>query len=309
MTTHDAATKSPKRCATQPGSVDRLVHWLVCRSAAGSPTELAARLEEEWLADLRSRSTALSKLRFALGCCWARYVISHDYVAASASPAAVGQRALALLGSDDASWFSRRTSVLLAIAALHVAVFYGFVSGLGHQIISRMPSSLIGIFPAPQPLPHEDPQPPKLNRHSLESQLGKPDIPQIDLHPLIYLNVDPVVVPVIEGNATAPPVAPATPIRRVVGGAGRGFPNAEDYYPDASIRAGEAGVAGVRVCVDATGHLTLPPTIESSTGYPRLDGGALALAKAGSGHYLSSTENGKPVTDCYAVRIRFTLKQ
>ena len=49
--------------------------------------------------------------------------------------------------------------------------------------------------------------------------------------------------------------------------------------------------------------------IEKSSGFARLDAGALALAKAGSGAYRSTTENGQPVTSCYAFRIRFQLKE
>jgi hypothetical protein len=35
---------------------------------------------------------------------------------------------------------------------------------------------------------------------------------------------------------------------------------------------------------------------------------ALKLAKAGSGHYLATTEDGRPVNSCYPFRIRFQIK-
>ena len=94
---------------------------------------------------------------------------------------------------------------------------------------------------------------------------------------------------------------------RQVGGPGRGFPNTEGFYPAASRRAGEQGVSTVRVCVDATGHLTGEPSIARSSGIARLDEGALTLARAGSGYYRSTVEDGNPVADCYAFRIHFTL--
>jgi hypothetical protein len=53
--------------------------------------------------------------------------------------------------------------------------------------------------------------------------------------------------------------------------------------------------------------LAADPTVAQSSGIPRLDAAALKLAKAGGGHYRPSTENGQPVSSCYAYRIRFRL--
>jgi hypothetical protein len=54
--------------------------------------------------------------------------------------------------------------------------------------------------------------------------------------------------------------------------------------------------------------LASDPAIAQSSGSARLDEGALKLAKAGSGHYRSTTENGTPVSYCYPLRIRFELR-
>ena len=40
----------------------------------------------------------------------------------------------------------------------------------------------------------------------------------------------------------------------------------------------------------------------------RLNEGALRLAKAGSGHYGATIEDGRPVNSCYPFRIRFDLR-
>jgi periplasmic protein TonB len=132
-----------------------------------------------------------------------------------------------------------------------------------------------------------------------------PRLPDFDLSP-----------PVITGEevslgvpaSTALPETDSRAVTRVTGGPGSGFPNTRDFYPAAAIRAEEAGVAAVRVCVDRNGRLTSDPVIVESSGYQRLDGGALALARAGSGHYRSTMENGTSVTDCYPFRIRFELQ-
>ncbi len=57
----------------------RLTHWLIRRAARGAPLSVSERLEEEWHADLATRPTTLSRLRFALGCCWATRVIAHEH--------------------------------------------------------------------------------------------------------------------------------------------------------------------------------------------------------------------------------------
>src|ERR1700704_2771913 len=56
-----------------------VTHWIIHYAARRAPESLSSRLEEEWLADLESRSSALSRLRLALGCCWATVVIAIDY--------------------------------------------------------------------------------------------------------------------------------------------------------------------------------------------------------------------------------------
>jgi len=67
-------------------------------------------------------------------------------------------------------------------------------------------------------------------------------------------------------------------------------------------------VATVRTCVDSKGRLIADPTILQSTGSTRLDEGALRLAKAGSGHYRATMEDGRAVNSCYPFRIRFELR-
>jgi TonB family protein len=94
-----------------------------------------------------------------------------------------------------------------------------------------------------------------------------------------------------------------------LGGPGRGFPNTEEYYPASAIRSRQQGAAIVRTCVDERGRLTATPTLTQSSGTAILDGGALKLAKAGSGHYRPTTEDGRPVSSCYEFRITFHMKK
>jgi TonB family protein len=105
-----------------------------------------------------------------------------------------------------------------------------------------------------------------------------------------------------------PPKVPPRVIREP-GGPGKGFPHTEDFYPANALRLGQEGVATVQVCVDEKGRLTSMPTITQSSGMASLDDGAVKLAKAGSGHYRPTTEDGRPVSSCYGYRIGFHVKE
>jgi TonB family protein len=98
-------------------------------------------------------------------------------------------------------------------------------------------------------------------------------------------------------------------VQRVIGGPGYGFPQTDEFYPSTARWEGTQGVTTVRVCVDPRGALSAAPTIAQSSGSAVLDAGAIALARAGSGHYRSSTEDGRPIADCYAFRVRFELRR
>jgi TonB family protein len=105
-----------------------------------------------------------------------------------------------------------------------------------------------------------------------------------------------------------PPATPPHDVNRVQGGPGKGFPATDDFYPSAAKRMEEQGTTTVRVCVDPSGRLTSDPAAVQTSGSARLDQGAIQLAKAGSGHYRATTEDGRPVNSCYSFRVRFELR-
>jgi hypothetical protein len=77
-----------------------VTHWLIRYAARRAPGCLSSRLEEEWLADLESQFSELSRLRFALGCFF--------------------------------SYVSLRPGTLFLILGLHAALFCGLVTTLSH---------------------------------------------------------------------------------------------------------------------------------------------------------------------------------
>ena len=288
---------------------DRIARRLIRRAAKRAPDALAERLEEEWLADLADRRGHMSRLCFAMGCAWATNIITQDrklgLLPAAASPAieaGFGSRV-----SLPPAW--RRPIAFVLVACLHVTVFYAFIKGLDPAFRAAHPT-IFQTVPLPAVV-KERLQPPPQPVSSSKIVLSQPEIPtfNVDDHDQVAVDASPDEPKVIPRVADAPPSLPTTHVAtHIAGGPGNGFPIPDDFYPSAAIHMGETGAATVKVCVDAKGRLTSAPSIEDSTGSSRLDGAALNLARAGSGHYRPSTDDGRPVDSCYAFRVRFNLK-
>lgn len=298
----------------QSTSLSSLSEWLIHQAAHRAPEDLSPRLEEEWLADLESRSAALSRLRFAVGCCWATLVIANDHprnrvAAASAATPASG---IVSLVDRNFSYFSLRSATLFLIAGLHAALFFGLITGLEHY--GRHPT----VPPDLQNQP-VDPVPPEKIPVALPASERDWTItvrtPLVEPPPPLNIDIEvdrppDVVRTVGDGNPPpTPPYAPPHIVRRLLGAPAAGFPDTADFYPAPSIRQEEQGVSTVQVCVDTRGRLTADPTTVNSSGFERLDVAALTLARAGSGHYRATTEDGQPVNSCYSFAVRFQLKR
>jgi TonB family protein len=286
------------------GWVDGFSQGLIRRAAGRAPGSLPERLEEEWQADLAERRGRFSRLCFAVGCCWASRVIAHDYgLAAPAAGAVTGRGYLIGYMHGHSPLFSRRTMMFLLVACLHAAVLYGLMIGLTSKF-NKVDATRLEARQIPAP-PHRDlPPTPRPNVSPTTIDVPPPDVLRIESDPPDALR------PAIHDPAPpeSPPLPPPAMVSRVQGGPGIGFPSTDDFYPSAAIFMGEKGTATVGVCVDSKGRLTSEPTMVQSTGSPRLDEGARKLARAGSGHYRASTEDGRPVNSCYSFRIRFDLR-
>jgi TonB family protein len=285
-----------------------LAQRLIRRAARGAPPALAERLEEEWLADLACRAGALSRLRLAIGCCWATGAITRDFAVPQVATSNAGAGVHTPPGGlqYDFPRLSRRTVTFVTIAAVHVLLIYGFTSGLAQHVLPSLQIASRAVFIQEEQPPRETPPPIPLAGNSLT---GKTD-PEIPLPPQFDFTPPAPTGPQIttgpELTREAPPETPPAN-HRVSGGPGMGFPNTADFYPAAARRLAETGATTVQVCVDTQGRLTGDPVVTQGSGIHRLDDGALNLARAGSGHYRPTTENGQPVSACYPYRIRFRL--
>jgi TonB family protein len=287
-----------------------VTHWLIRRAAHRAPECLSSRLEEEWQADLESRAAALSQLRFAVGCCWASLVIDREYArhpVAAARPVAAAS-GFVTLADRNFGYFSLRSATLFVIAGLHAALFFGLIATLSHTRGTLAPANLQNHDVTPLPrktvpltLPTTD--------FKWTIEVRRPDVetlPKIDFDSEVVSDVPktpPEQIPQVGPQETA------HVIQRLAGGPGIGFPETADFYPSPSIRLVEEGVSIIRVCVDTKGKLTSDPSTLRGSGIARLDEAALKLARAGSGHYRATIEDGQPVNSCYPFAIRFQLRK
>ena len=198
---------------------------------------------------------------------------------------------------------TRRGAVLVAIVALHVFIAWALATGLARraiEVIAPPIQTTIVEETKKEELP-PPPPPPQFERPPVE--LPPPDVtinmPVEESSTAIRVTNTPVV--------RAPPVAVAAKPGTNVG-FGKNFPNSDEFYPDASRRLEEQGIVTVHVCIDGSGKVTEEPTVAKSSGSNRLDGGAVKLAKAGSGKYIAATEDGKPITKCINYNVKFQLR-
>lgn len=308
MTARDSGTAfRPAAIAAHSEMLNRLACTCIEHAARSAPSSLSARLEEEWLAELAARTNTISRLSFATGCYWAGKIIARQGWAGSpATPAAVyNGRALALRLEIHSRLASRRAAVFFLIFAVHAVLIYALLTGLGIRVGTLIPGALeISMSQQVRPLP-QPPPPPK-------PVLTAPRIavprPQVDLN----LPVDPTAIRLPPESHAAASMSTRGSIQRpdvvVLGGPGRGFPDTDAYYPEYARRLEQSGIATLHVCVDAKGSLTSIPDLARSSGYASIDRAALTLARAGSGHYRPTTDNGVPVKSCFDYLIRFTLR-
>ena len=208
----------------------------------------------------------------------------------------------------EGSLVPQRTTALILIIGIHVGLVVAFASGLARNVIAVIPP-MINIPMVDRP----PPDPPQLPPLTAKPTLSDPRLqftdPKVDI--AVALDEVPPIRDMTYVGPTEPALplpSPAKPITRVAGGVGKGFPDSDDYYPPSSIRSGETGTSAIQVCVNAVGRLTSSPTLIATSGSARLDEGALKLAKAGSGHYRPTTEDGHPVDSCYGIRVTFKVK-
>jgi protein TonB len=204
----------------------------------------------------------------------------------------------------DTEFFTRRTAVLAAIIALHVFILYALATGLARRAIEVLAPPIQTDIVQEEKTKAEPPPPPPPELRKEVVEVPPPDI-NIAM-PEVGPSTTAITARVAEAPKAAAPVAKAAVAGTAVG-LGKGFPNVDDFYPDASRRLGEEGLTVVDICVGPDGKLTEAPKVHTSSGHERLDQAAIKVAQTGSGRFKPATEEGKPITKCTQLPIRFKL--
>jgi protein TonB len=202
----------------------------------------------------------------------------------------------------DTEYFTARTAVLAAIVALHVFILWALASGLARKAIQVLAPPIQTDILQEEKAKVEPPPPPPPELRKEVVEVPPPDIT------IAMPEVGPSTT-AITARVEQPKAAPVARagIAATAVGLGKGFPNVDDYYPDASRRLGEEGLTVVDICVGPDGKLTEPPKVGKTSGHDRLDQAAVKVATLGSGRFKPATEEGKPVAKCTQLPIRFKL--
>ena len=201
---------------------------------------------------------------------------------------------------QDTNYFTRRTAVFAAIVALHIGIIWALATGLATRAIQMVapPIQTQIVQQTKQQLKPPPPPPPQLKQQQVQVP---PPVIQINVPQESQTHAITIVKRVVRA-APAPAPAHITPLS--VRGA---LPPTDEYYPDASRRLGEQGTTMIHLCIGAGGRLVGQPSIVRSSGSARLDQAAIRYANATSGHFNPETNNGRPVTVCTQLPIKFQL--
>ncbi len=196
---------------------------------------------------------------------------------------------------------SRRALAFSGIAAFHMLIAYLLLTALVQSPPRTKETETVGFV-----LPSDPLQPPP---DTIEFTPNDPHGPVLapPLEPLAPVE-NPSSMAAIPGDqprSAGSAAVPASLPVRVVGT--NQLPNSADYYPPDMRRLNVQGATNVRVCVDAQGTRLGDPTIEESSGFARLDAGAVNVAR--HGRYARSLQGDTPVGNCFRFRIAFKIPQ
>jgi protein TonB len=205
---------------------------------------------------------------------------------------------------EPPSMFSgRRGAALIAVILIHIVMVYGFYTGLAGQLMQKIiPPVEIAQIEKPKDVDKPPPPPPKLEE--VKPFVPPPEFVDIQAAP----TETTAITQTTQTQAPAPVAAVAAPVQHSISAPKydpkHPFKIGEDYYPDASKRANEEGRCVLLMKVAANGQI-LDATIQTSTGFPRLDEACLKGVK---GQKMGpAMEDGKPVEGTFPFAITWKL--
>lgn len=198
----------------------------------------------------------------------------------------------------------RVSPVLPLIVALHIAFIYALNSDVT-IIRPRVPADLIavilpGVHPkAPDPQEPPKPDPVRGNPTVIRSTPIPGPVP-------LWPAEEPVERPIVQQDDGAD-LAAAKSVKRLSPRIDARHPIGGPEYPSAAIRMNETGLVKLSVCVAIDGRIA-DVTVQTSSGYSRLDQAAVAHLRKLGMRMLPGTDNDRAVPMCTDLAIRFELR-
>ncbi|MBO9712762.1 TonB family protein [Sphingomonas sp.] len=222
------------------------------------------------------------------------------------------------------AYADRNTSGSKIVAIVMVAIIvaglgYAFVTGLAYQYIKKKAEELNTFDVSEPPPPPEEVPPPPPPDSPVPPPPTQVYVPPAQVAvpapaPVIQqTNTVPPAPPIIPPAPPAPPAPPPPPapprIAKKV--EPRGSPQGwvtNDDYPNAAIRAEQAGTTSFRLDVDATGRVT-NCTITGSSGSSLLDSTACNLLKRRARFSPAEDASGNKIPSAWSSRFTWRLPE
>jgi periplasmic protein TonB len=205
---------------------------------------------------------------------------------------------------EEPSIFSGpRGAALIAVIILHIGIVWAFYTGLAGKLVQKIiPPVEIAQIDKPKDVDKPPPPPPKLEE--VKPFVPPPEFVDIQAAP----QQTNAITETTQVQKAAPPVAAPAPVQhqhtQIAMDPKHPLKIGEEYYPDASKRAGEEGRCIVTITVAADGRIT-NAAIQTSSGFPRLDEACLKGVK--DQRVKPATEDGKPVETTIGLPIVWKL--
>jgi protein TonB len=210
-------------------------------------------------------------------------------------------------GLSKRTWYA-----IIAVALLHILLGYALISGLAIKAVKVITGPLETVNIEEQAPPPEETPPPPPKLEDIPPYVPPPDVqietsapppPTITTQTATPQPQPTVAPPAPPAPPPAPPAIAPTAPQPVM----RTFAVSEDDYPDASRRAGEEGITGVRVTVGVDGRVSAC-SVTRSSGFSRLDERACQIAER-RWRFKPATQNGQPVEATINRNYRWQLQE
>ncbi len=203
-----------------------------------------------------------------------------------------------------------RLFAIIAVGVLHAFLAYALITGLAIKAVKSVIADIETVNIEEQAPPPDEPPPPPPKLEDIPPYVPPPDVVvETSAPPPPTISTQSTIATPEPPRVVAPPVVvapPAIPNTQPIAVA-RTFTVSADDYPDASRRAGEEGVTGVRVTIGVDGRVSACSVTRSSN-FPRLDEKACQIAQR-RWRFKPATANGQPVEATISRNYRWQLQE